>query len=262
MTARRRRKPGSGPPATALIAWVGGAGVGTDHQDNAAYPGIPAPSAAAAIDGCPPLVGRARGLAVGTLLACGSVLAVAVHAADSSGPQEPSSSGLFTAGPGAVSGGYSATPRPVSSAAAPAVTSAQSVARTDVRPGVVHRNAPQSVDVPRAAPIEPQRPAPLAMPGADRGPSPERDPVRRAVAPVADPVTQAPKTVVAAAEEMITPRDRTSTPTSPLVQQVVPAAQDVVSPVGDVLTSVGDVVAPLQEGAQPAMAMLSPLSLG
>lgn len=258
MTARRRRKSGSGPSATALIAWVGGAGAGTDHEGSAAYSGIPAPSAAVAIGSRPPLVGRARGLAVGTLLACGSVLAVAVHAADSSGPQEPGSSGLFTAGPGVASGGYGATPLPVSSAAAPAVTSAQSVQKTDVRPGVVHRNAPQSVDVPRAAPAEPQRPASLAMPGVDREPSPERDPVTRAVAPV----TQAPKTVVAAAEEMITSKDRASTPTSPLVEQVVPAAQDVVSPVGDVLTSVGDVVAPLQEGAQPAMAMLSPLSLG
>ncbi len=257
MTARRRRKSGSGPSATALIAWVGGAGV--DHEGTAAYTGVPV-SSAAAIDSRPPLVGRARGLAVGTLLACGSVLAVAVHAADSSGPQEPGTSGLFTAGPGVVSGGYGATALPVRSAAAPAVTSAQSVARTDVRPGVVHRNAPQFVDVPRAAPAEPQRPAPLAMP--DRGPSPERDPVRRAVAPVADPVTQAPKTVVGAAEKMITPQDRASTPTSPVVQQVVPAAQDVVSPAGDVLTSVRDVVAPLQQGAQPAMAMLSPLSLG
>lgn len=261
MTARRRRKSGSGPSATALIAWVGGTGVGTDHEGSAAYSGIPAPSAAAAIDSRPPLAGRARGLAVGTLLACGSVLAVAVHAADSSGPQEPGPSGLFTAGPGAASGGYSATPRALSSAAAPAITSAQSVARTDVRPESVHRNAPQSVDVPRAAPSEPERPAPLVMPGADR-PSSEGDPVRRAVAPVADPVAQAPKTVVAAAEEVITSKDQASTPTSPLVQQVVPAAQDAVSPVGDVLTSVGDVVAPLQEGAQPAMAMLSPLSLG
>lgn len=262
MTVRRRRKSGSGPSATALIAWVGGAEVGTYHEGSAAYSGIPAPSAAAAIDSRPPLVGRARGLAVGTLLACGSVLAVAVHAADSSGPQEPGSSGLFTAGPGVVSGGYGAKPLPVSSAAAPAVTSAQSVAKADVRPGLVHRNAPQSVDVPRAAASEPQRPAPLAMPGADRGPSLERDPVRRAVAPVADPVAQAPKTVAAAAEEMIAPKDRALTPTSSPVQRVVPAAQDAVSPVGDVLTSVGDVVAPLQEGAQPAMAVLSPLSLG
>src|SRR5947209_7635017 len=79
MTARRRRKSGSGPSATALIAWVGGAR--TDLTDYAETPVSVAASAPGerVAGGRAILFGRACGLAAGTLLACGSVLAGATH---------------------------------------------------------------------------------------------------------------------------------------------------------------------------------------
>ena len=269
MTARRRRKSGSGPSATALIAWVGGTGFGTDHEGRAVAPGLTTSFTESFADGPahgrPPFVGKARGLAAGTLLACGSVLAVAVHAADSSGPHKAASPGLVTAEPGVVSGGFAAPPAPPSSAAPPAVTSAQSFTGTQIRPGSVLRNVPRFVDAHRAAAVLPRRPAPLSMPGAETGQqAPEPDSVGRTIAPVTEPVVQAPKTAVGAVGEMIAPQGRgiASAPglnrlTSPgsLVEQLVPAAQ---APLDDVLAPLEDVVVPLQEGAQPAMTMLSP----
>lgn len=272
MTARRRRKSGSGPSATAVIAWVGGTGFEADHDSGAAG-SAHAPSSHT--DGRPVLVGRARGLAAGTLLACGSVLAIAVHAADSSGPQQDGSPGLVTVGPGAASGGYAAAPVASSSTSPPAVTKAQALGGPDVRSGAVPRNVPQSVGVSSGPSAQPLRQGPVTMPGADQGQgAPQRDPVERAL----EPVTQAPKTVVGAIGEMFVPNGRGLAQTGSLTARVIPAAQasaevlrtapvgDVLTaaqqPVGEVLAPLDEVVAPVQEGAHPAMAMLSPLSLG
>src|SRR5919202_6517649 len=84
MTARRRRKSGSGPSATALIAWVGGPR--TRMADDASTPASTTSRAAGdrLIGGRAILFGRACGLAAGTLLACGSVLAGATHVGDGS----------------------------------------------------------------------------------------------------------------------------------------------------------------------------------
>ncbi|MGH4024825.1 MAG: hypothetical protein ACRDRV_09595 [Pseudonocardiaceae bacterium] len=214
--------------------------------------------------GRPPFVGKARGLAAGTLLACGSVLAVAVHTADNSGAQKAASPGLVTVEPGAVSGGFAAPPAPDSSAAPPVVTGAQSFTGTQLRPGSVLRNVPRFVDAHHAAATDQRRPAPLSMPGAEAGQqAPEHDSVGGAIAPVTEPVVQAPNTVVGAVGEMIAPQNRglTSaaglsrlTPGS-LAERLVPAAQ---APLDDALDPLKDVVGPLEEGAQPAMTMLSP----
>lgn len=277
MTARRRRKSGSGPSATALIAWVGGTGFGTDHEGRTVPSGLavssgpsdlPASFADGPAHGRPPLGGKARGLAAGALLACGSVLAVAVHAADSSGPQKATSPGLVTVKPGAVSGGFAAAPAAADSAAPPAVTSAQSFTGTQIPSGSVPRNVPRFVDAPRTAPDEPRRPAPLAMPGAEPGQATEHS-VGRTVAPVTEPVVRAPETVVGAVGAMVASQDRNSTSAGglsrlaapgPLLEQFVPAAQ---APIDAAVTPLDDdAVVPLQEGVQPAMTMLSPLALG
>src|ERR671916_1479683 len=103
MTARRRRKTGSGPSATALIAWVGGAPMvagasagtvvsGSGH----AWSPIRRPGGRAVA------IGRACGLAAGTVLACGSVLASAVHVGDGSlSGGDASLPRYFPANPGA-----------------------------------------------------------------------------------------------------------------------------------------------------------------
>lgn len=261
MTARRRRKSGSGPSATALIAWVGGTGFGPDHAGRALPPGLSVADGPA--HGRPPLVGKARGLAAGTLLACGSVLAVAVHAADNSGLQKAASPGLVTVEPGGVSSGFAAAPAPAGTVSPPAVTSAQSFTGTQIRSGSIPRNVPRFVDVPRAAAAEPPRPAPLTMPGTGSGQQAPDDSVAGAIAPVTEPVVQAPKTVVGAVGQMIAPQDPDLVPgagvgrvtsTDSLVETLAPAVH---APLDDALPSLDDVVEPLQEGAQPAMTMLS-----
>lgn len=281
MTARRRRKSGSGPSATALIAWVEGTGYGPENSgtwlsDRAYQTGSAAVPPA---ETRPPLVGRARGLAAGTLLACGSVLAVTVHAADSAGPARAATPDLVTVDPGAVSRGQAATPAVSATTAPPAVTSAQSLGGAQVRAGAVPRNVPRAIDVPRAVSSRPQQ-VPSRMPGADRGQQvPERDPVERAI----EPVTQAPRTVVGAVGDLIAPKDRSvssSGSVSPtgsvarqagpasgaLLEQAVPAVQ---IPVEEVLTPLQQAAAPLQdagavldEGFQPALTMLPHLPLG
>src|ERR671917_2842996 len=81
MTARRRRKSGSGPSATALIAWVGGA-QRAGAPAGTTVSGAHAWSSRRMSGGRAILAGRAFGLAAGTVLACGSVLASAVHVGD------------------------------------------------------------------------------------------------------------------------------------------------------------------------------------
>jgi hypothetical protein len=82
MTARRRRKSGSGPSATALIAWVGGAQVGCATHDGAPISMIDGASADRVAGGRAILLGRACGLTAGTLLAFGSVLIGATNVGD------------------------------------------------------------------------------------------------------------------------------------------------------------------------------------
>lgn len=89
MTARRRRRSGSGPSATAMIAWAGGARTIADHAANRAFSATQPSVSALVADRPGALSGKFRGFAVGSLLACGSVLAVAVHAGDGAfGPVE------------------------------------------------------------------------------------------------------------------------------------------------------------------------------
>lgn len=266
MTARRRRKSGSGPSATALIAWVGGTEIGSDHTAGASGVYVPAPVVAA--DERSPLIGRARGLAAGTLLACGSVLAVSVHAADSSGLQQVNGPGFIAIGPGAASGGQGAT-SPVARPAAPAVTGAQAFAGSAIPPGPVHRNVPLDVNVPRAALSE--VPAPLALGGPRQGRDAARGPVERAVAPVAQSAAQAPRAIVGevdAVSEGFTPLRQELTPAGSLGRLAVPATQDVPASVQEMLAPLDDmapldqVVAQFEAGTHPAMAMLSALSQG
>ena len=236
MTARRRRKSGSGPSATALIAWVGGEGVVAGQRVGPGFSKVSGVRAAGQTGVAPPrasLVARSRGLVAGALLACGSVLAVAVHAADSSW----SSSGsdplpeLVTAGPGAMFSGNGATSLAmVRSAVASSGAAAASMFRTNrIRSGPVVRNTPlalNSMSVPATTRQPPtERPTaeqslPLSVPGAAASAAPASDPVERA-----------------------------STPMARVMRQ----------PVLDVATRVDVLAAPVDDlGAQPAMTMLSP----
>lgn len=158
MTARRRRKLGSGPSATALIAWVG-----------AAQPSVGEPASApvSVIDmadsgSCgrvPPggrtiLLGRACGLAAGTLLACGSVLAGATHVGE--GSLVGDSASLLNHTPAVPDVGTSEEDLPHAPAGrtsgAPVMVSAQVVAAMSPVPysrlGRMRRNNPVSLDMP------------------------------------------------------------------------------------------------------------------
>jgi hypothetical protein len=199
MTARRRRKSGSGPSATALIAWVGGA------QPRG---GEPAAASLSAIDGgsCgrvsgarAVLAGRACGLAAGTLLACGSVLVGTAYVGDGSlagaGDSAPLLKGTPTvpvAGVGTPNdyrGNLSTGRTP----AVPDMVRAQAVADTNparrARLGRVRRNTPVSLDLPaepHRGSATPQRPGGSPAPSADPAPS---GPVA-AVSPLLDPTAK------------------------------------------------------------------------
>src|SRR5947199_1777985 len=160
MTARRRRKSGSGPSATALIAWVGGARTGL--TDYAATP-VPVTGGSAPEErvagGRAILFGRACGLAAGTLLACGSVLAGATHVGDGSLAADsasllnptPTTPGMTAGAPAELRADTPAEPAP----AAPEPVRAQAVADPSPvvapRLGPVRRNAPVSVEMPAEA---------------------------------------------------------------------------------------------------------------
>jgi hypothetical protein len=248
MTARRRRKPGSGPSATALIAWVGGAKPG--RPASASVSSSQASLAILAPYSSAPFAGRARArsLAAGTLLACGSVLAVGVHAADSSPPREKPApaSGLATT-PDAGSGG-SAAQTPLAAAArpvaAPAAGGLWTLGGPEVRAGKVHRNAPLFVGGsadPSFPSAELSQPVPLGLPVPERaGPL---GPVERTGAPVAE----VQRTVSAVMHGLAIPLTR-ETPVGPVVQQAVPVGSEAAA-----------LLAPVTE---PAMSMLAPLPLG
>jgi hypothetical protein len=157
MTARRRRKSGSGPSATALIAWVSGEQRSVGEPANAPAAVIDGVACGRGPGGRAILIGRACGLAAGTLLACGSVLAGATHDGDGSLAGAP----LFNRTPAVPDAGtldaYRGNVPAGRTSAAPDMVSAQAVAGTSPAPrprcGPVRRNTPVSVDMP----VEPDR---------------------------------------------------------------------------------------------------------
>jgi hypothetical protein len=190
MTARRRRKSGSGPSATALIAWVGGA----QTAAGTTVSGVHAWSSRWLPGGRAILIGRAVGLAAGTVLACGSVLASAVQVGDDSltgkgaplpsripvdrgvVPGTPDSSGGM-----ALAAGGPAVPVAISPQAFPRTGPASSP-----RPARVHRNNPVALDVPAEHDSPPEAAKPpwhSPAPPAGQGPSSPIVPV----SPVLDP---------------------------------------------------------------------------
>lgn len=195
MTARRRRKSGSGPSATALIAWIGGARTGA--SDPAPVSVVGDEPAEEMAGGRAVLLGRACGLAAGTLLACGSVLASATHVGDGSLATDsasllsrtPASPGATMGSPGELPADAPAEPAP----AAPDLVSTQAVSDPNPvvapRPRPVRRNPPVSVDMPIAAPQYPdtgQRPVTSPPPASRPAPAAPIVPIR----PVLDPATQ------------------------------------------------------------------------
>ena len=286
MTARRRRKSGSGPSATALIAWVGGPR--TALNDHAATP-VPVIDEAEdrVVGGRAILFGRACGLAAGTLLACGSVLVGATHvgdgslATDSASLRKPSpiTPGTTTSDPAELRADAPAEP----AAAAPDPVRAQAVADPNPlvapRLGRVRRNAPMSVDMPVDAqaqhPVIAPRPRNASPSSPDRAPtapiapiSPVLDPATRdvgRVAPVGDILAPTNPSVDSADVD-----SADSHISSPLNKQAFPR-RDERTTLG-VARTVNTVVAPLdnaiqpvtkqpliQPATQPALAMLNSL---
>lgn len=195
MTARRRRKSGSGPSATALIAWVGARQAAIDAPLSAPVsvihggytPGMPSSRAV--------LVGRACGVAAGTLLACGSVLASTTHPSDGSlaGSGVPLPHRTPVALGAANPDGFLANAPIDRSPAAPESVNAQTVAESQpLHPGLgeVRRNNPDSVNAPAAAPSRQsssdQQPWVSPPPAAGHAPSGPIAPV----APVLDPAAK------------------------------------------------------------------------
>jgi hypothetical protein len=238
MTARRRRKRGSGPSATALIAWVGGA------QPRAGEPAAPLSVIEGGSCGRVPggraiLAGRACGLAAGTLLACGSVLASTGYVGDGSlaGERAPLLKGtpaVPVSGAGALDEyrGHSSAGR---TSAVPEMVRAQAVAGTDPAPrarlGRVRRNTPVSLDLPAEPhrdPVTAQRPRNSPAPSADPAPS---GPVA-AVSPLLGPTAKR--------VGRLAPVGGVLAPTKPREKRVAVPARNAIQP-----------------AAQPAMAMLA-----
>ncbi len=197
MTTRRHRKSGSGPSATALIAWVNGG----QSMAGAAVSGAHAWSSGRAPSGRALLVGRACGLAAGTLRACGSVLAGAVQVGDGSLGDRVLLPSYTPAGPATASGsggyGEPAAADAESAAPAPDAVHPQSLAGTGgaghPRYGLVHRNKPVSV----TAAAQPGSPAPTAQQSWSSPPSAGRpaatdpiEPMRPVLRPAASGLSQ------------------------------------------------------------------------
>lgn len=251
MTARRRRKLGSGPSATALIAWVGGAQTVAGAPTRAAVSGVHAWSSSRSLGGRAIVVGRAFGLAAGTVLACGSVLASAVQVDD--GPLTGKGASLPSyppvapdAGSGALDG-YGGSVSAARMSAAPVAVSAQAFARKTpaqpLRAARVHRNNPVSVDVPAdhsPPPQAAQTPWRSSAPPADQTPTGPIAPVN----PVLDPAASGVGRVAPVGGVLEPPasRDKRTVPSS--IQTAVPTQA---------------VVPLVEEATQPAMAMLGGL---
>jgi hypothetical protein len=199
MTARRRRKSGSGPAATALIAWVGGRQV-AGASAGAEVSGVHAWSSGRSPAGRAILAGRALGLAAGTLLACGSVLAGAVHVGEGSltgeGAPLPSYTPVGT-DTGSGPDGYGGQAPADRAAVAPDAVSSQALAATGSalrqRSGPVHRNKPASFDVPAEngpPPPNVQRSWGSPPPAADQAPTGPIAPAKPVLDPAASGVAR------------------------------------------------------------------------
>ena len=280
MTARRRRKSGSGPSATALIAWVGGARTGLTDYVATPVPITDSAPGERVAGGRAILFGRACGLAAGTLLACGSVLAGATHVGDGSLATDsaslrkptPTTGGTTAGAPAELRADTPAEPAP----AAPDPVRAQAVADLSrvvaPRLGPVRRNAPVSVEMPAEATQRvdtAQQPRDASRSAPDRAPTPPVAPI----SPVVDPATRGVGRVA--------PVGGILAPTNPSMERAgdqyskplngQESRRDERNPLGAVET-VNEVVAPLgtairpvtkqpliQPATRPAMAMLTSL---
>jgi hypothetical protein len=282
MTARRRRKSGSGPSATALIAWVGARQTAISAPISAPVSVIEGEQAARVPRSRAVLVGRACGVAAGTLLACGSVLASATHVGD--GSLAGNSMPLPNRTPVTLGVGNPDEPRadaPTNPApATPELVSAQTVADNSPalhpRLGQVRRNNPAFVTTPAAPSRQAstgQRPRVSPAPAAGQA---RRSPIAP-VAPVLDPATNRVGRV-APVGGVLTPTNPSGQQTrgagdepaaNPRAGQSGPAMNDAVT--SNAVASVGQVVGPVgaavqptvqpvtQPATQPAMAMLTSL---
>ncbi|MGH3983165.1 MAG: hypothetical protein ACRDST_10895 [Pseudonocardiaceae bacterium] len=198
------------------------------------------------------LIGRACGLAAGTVLACGSVLASAVHVGDGSlAGEDASLPSYIPPGPAAQSGapvGYlgMAAQRPP---AAPDAVSAQAVVRTTPelrrQPARVHRNNPMSITAPaeRGTATSPTTQAPWRSPAPSADPAPS-GPIAP-VNPVLDPAASGVGRVAPVAGVLQPGVKRDEQPAPASTQAVVPGTR---------------AAAPLlKEATQPAMTMLGAL---
>jgi hypothetical protein len=269
MTARRRRKSGSGPSATALIAWVGARqtalGAPMSAPGSVIHGGhTPRTPRSRAV-----LVGRACGVAAGTLLACGSVLASATHMGGE-GSLAGNSAPLPHRTPVALGAGnpdgYRADAPADRSPAAPELVSAQAADENShaLHPklGQVRRNNPVSVNTPAQPSRQSTSPAAGHAPSAIAPVAPMLDPATkgvRRVAPVGGVLTPANPS----GEQAGSVRDEPAP--SPRAEQTPPSASDPVT--SDAVASVRQVVRPVssavqpavEPATQPAMAMLTPL---
>lgn len=289
MTARRRRRSGSGPSATALIAWAGGARVIADHASNMALSSAQPSVSALVADRAGPLSGRLRGLAAGSLLACGSVLAVTVHAGDGSfgspdAQPAPAEDKLPShASPGVAPSVLEAKPAapapvPVHTAAASSEVGAGSSGGASTRGATVPGGFPTAVDR-AASSASAHTPSASGASGTAADRAPAADPISRALAPVREaparaveaarsitaPVMSPPTSSGGALRQVIEPAQRLGPPVQQValpvqrlaapVQQAVAPVRQVTAPVQGLVPSV-NAIAPLEDVSQPAMSML------
>lgn len=282
MTARRRRKSGSGPSATALIAWVGGARSALTDPAETPVSVIGSAAGDRIVGGRAILFGRACGLAAGTLLACGSVLVGATHvgdgslAADSASLLNPTpiTPGTTAGDPAELGADAPVEPAP----AAPDPVRAQAVADPSPvvapRLGHVRRNTPVAVDMPVDAaarhPVTSPRPSNASPSARDRDPatpiapiSPVLDPATRdvgRVAPVGGILAPANPSVESADTQTSTPLDEQASP-----RRDEGTALGAVETVNSVVAPLDNAIQPvtkhplIQPATQPAMAMLNSL---
>lgn len=291
MTARRRRKSGSGPSATALIAWVGGPRTALNDPAATPVPVVGSEAEDRIAGGRAILFGRACGLAAGTLLACGSVLVGATHvgdgplATDRASVRKPTiTPGTTASDPAELRADAPAEPAPE----APDPVRAQAVADPSPvvapRLGRVRRNAPMSVDMPVDTqdqhPVIAQRPRKASPSSPDRAPaapiapiSPVLDPATRdvgGVAPVGDILAPANPSVDSADVDSADVDNADSHISSPLNEQASPrrderTALGAADTVNTVVAPLDNAIQPvtkqplIQPATQPAMAMLSSL---
>lgn len=204
-----------------------------------------------------PLVSRARGLAAGTLLACGSVLAVTVHAADSSS-QSPDTAhpGLFTVDPGVAAGGDGAK------GSVAALSTAASLASRDrnfaeIGSGPIHRNRPLALGVAGESSPQADLSTPLALSGSEveDGQQVESGSIQYPVAPPAPK----PGAATAVVGHVVASVDQAADPVSSLAGEALSASpeEEEAAPGKEAARPTERVVAPTGKGAQPAMTMLS-----